>query len=71
MTKFLHEMNTIRNRFAHRLVYSFSFQMIPYMDKENSKEWYGIKGIIQEVFQNTAQDLSFIMEENGGEFQFG
>ena len=89
MTNFLLEMNTIRNRFAHRLGYSFSFDDAfsfaqaaakggvdfsddsIYMNKENSKEWYGIKGIIQEVFQNTAQDLSFIMEENGGEFQFG
>jgi hypothetical protein len=89
MTNFLLEMNTIRNRFAHRLGYSFSFDDAfsfaqaaakggvdfsddsIYTNKENSKEWYDIKGIIQEVFQNTAQYLSFIMEENGGEFQFG
>ncbi len=88
MTNFLLEMNTIRNRFAHRLGYSFSFDDAfsfaqsaakggvdfsddsIHTDRANSEEWYGIKGIIQEVFQNAAQDLSFIMQENGGEFQF-
>lgn len=39
-------------------------------NKELSMEHYGTQGIIQEIFQNTAQDLSFIMEEYGGEFQF-
>lgn len=39
-------------------------------DKNLSSEWYGLKGVIQELFQNTAMDLSFLMEENGGEFQF-
>jgi hypothetical protein len=88
MTNFLLEMNRIRNRFAHRLGYSLSFDDAfsfaqaaakggvefsddsIHTDRANSEEWYGIKGIIQEVFQNAAQDLSFIMEENGGEFQF-
>lgn len=39
-------------------------------DRPKSLEWYGVEGIIQEIFQNAAQDLSFIMEEHGGEFQF-
>ncbi|CAH6845613.1 conserved hypothetical protein [Vibrio chagasii] len=39
-------------------------------DYQLSQQWYGIQGIIQETFQNAAQDLSFIMEEHGGEFQF-
>jgi hypothetical protein len=88
MTNFLLEMNTIRNRFAHRLGHRFSFDDafsfaqtaakvgVNFSDdsihtnKKNSEKEYGIKGIIQEVFQNVAQDLSFIVEENGGEFQF-
>ncbi|MCF6130133.1 hypothetical protein L1S35_10635 [Flavobacterium sp. AS60] len=41
-----------------------------YLDKELSREWYGEHGIIQEIFQNTAMDLSFIMESHGGEFIF-
>lgn len=28
-----------------------------YLDREKSEEWYGIEGIIQEIFQNAAQDL--------------
>ncbi|HIF6199603.1 TPA: hypothetical protein ACX3IX_004575 [Vibrio parahaemolyticus] len=39
-------------------------------DYQLSQQWYGVQGIIQEIFQNAAQDLSFIMEEHGGEFQF-
>jgi len=39
-------------------------------DIEKSREWYGVQGIIQELFQNAAQDLSFLMEQHGGEFQF-
>ncbi|MEM9947119.1 MAG: hypothetical protein AAF810_13760 [Cyanobacteria bacterium P01_D01_bin.36] len=39
-------------------------------DEKNAREWYGTKAIIQEIFQNASQDLSFIMEEHGGEFQF-
>jgi hypothetical protein len=39
-------------------------------NRKLSQEWYGTKAIIQEVFQNAAQDLSFIMEIHGGEFQF-
>ena len=89
MATFLLEMNSIRNRFAHRLGYNLSFDDAfnfvqaavkggidfsddtIHTDKNKSQEWYGIEGIIQEVFQNTAQDLSWIMDENGGEFQFG
>lgn len=41
-----------------------------YQNKEASLECYGIVGIIQEIFQNTAMDLSFILEEHGGEFKF-
>lgn len=41
-----------------------------YLNKKLSKEWYGEEGIIQEVFQNTAIDLSFIIESHGGEFKF-
>jgi hypothetical protein len=41
-----------------------------HMDKAAALEQYGLTGIIQEVFQNAAQELSFIMEEHGGEFQF-
>lgn len=41
-----------------------------YLNKEISKEWYGEYGIIQETFQNTAMDLSFIMKSHGGEFIF-
>ena len=40
-----------------------------YLNKALSKEWYGEYGIIQEIFQNTAIDFSFIVEEFGGEFQ--
>ncbi len=68
MTSFLLEMNTIRNRFAHRLGYSLSFDDAfsfaqaaakggvefsddsIHTDRTNSEAWYGIKGIIQEVF---------------------
>lgn len=48
---------------------NFSDETI-YLNKELSKEWYGEKGIVQEVFQNTAMDLSFIIENHGGEFKF-
>jgi len=41
-----------------------------YLNKDASKEWYGEEGIIQEVFQNTAMDLSFIIESHGGKFEF-
>ncbi len=85
MASFLLEMNKIRNRFAHKLGYSLSFDdaycfaqiaagvtefsdTSIYSDKENSKEWYGVEGIIQEVFQNVAQDLAFIIDEDGGGF---
>lgn len=41
-----------------------------FLNKEISFKWYGIVGILQEVFQNTAMDLSFILESHGGEFKF-
>ncbi|WP_313002867.1 hypothetical protein [Chryseobacterium gleum] len=41
-----------------------------FLCKETAFEWYGVTGTIQEIFQNTAMDLSFIMEENGGTFKF-
>lgn len=41
-----------------------------FQNKEISFEWYGVVGILQEVFQNTAFDLSFILESHGGEFKF-
>ncbi|PTC00279.1 glycyl-tRNA synthetase subunit alpha [Thalassospira xiamenensis] len=41
-----------------------------HQDRELSEEWYDVEGIIQEVFQNAAQDLSFLVEQNGGKFQF-
>lgn len=39
-------------------------------NRSASERWYGLQGVIQELFQNTAMDLSFIMEEHGGQFQF-
>ncbi|MCE2593775.1 hypothetical protein K6Y31_02980 [Motilimonas cestriensis] len=54
---------------AHLAGVDFSDDTI-YSDYQLSQQWYGIQGIIQEIFQNAAQDLSFIMEEHGGEFQF-
>ncbi len=41
-----------------------------YQDKKLSKEWYGEYGIVQEIFQNTAMDLSFKMESHSGKFIF-
>jgi len=88
MTTFLLEVNKVRNRFAHKLGYDFSFDDAfkfaqdaakggidfsddsIHSDKEYSEVSYGIEGIIQEVFQNTAQDLSLVMAENGGQLQF-
>ncbi|MEL7024208.1 MAG: hypothetical protein AAGL69_10710 [Pseudomonadota bacterium] len=54
---------------ARRAGVEFSDDTI-HMDKKLSEEHYRIEGVIQEIFQNTAQDLSFIMEQHGGEFQF-
>lgn len=39
-------------------------------NKHSSEQWYSLEDVIQEIFQNTAMDLSFIVEEHGGEFQF-
>lgn len=30
-----------------------------YSDKVTSREWYGVEGIVQELFQNLAQDLVY------------
>jgi hypothetical protein len=88
MGEFLLEVNTVRNRLAHRLDEAIDFELMYslakiahiggvdfsddkiHSDKSKSQEWYGVEGIIQELFQNAAQDLSFIMEQHGGEFQF-
>jgi hypothetical protein len=35
-----------------------------YSDRDTSLEWYGIEGIVQEVFQNAAQDLLFLLDDN-------
>lgn len=84
MAEFLLEINKFRNRLgepisfdrmyslaqiAHAAGVDFSDDTI-HSDRAKSREWYGVRGIIQEIFQNAAQDLSFIMEEHGGEFQF-
>jgi hypothetical protein len=54
---------------AHRGGVDFSDDTI-HSDKSSSEEWYGAEGIIQEIFQNAALALAFIMEQHGGEFQF-
>lgn len=56
-------------KLAHNSGIDFSDDTI-HTDSVLSKEWYGTQGVIQEIFQNAAQDFSFLMEENGGEFQF-
>lgn len=33
-------------------------------DRVKSEEWYGIHGIVQEVFHNASQDLLFLLEED-------
>ena len=35
-----------------------------YSDPEKSEKWYGIEGIIQEVFQNAAQDLLYFLGDD-------
>jgi hypothetical protein len=36
-----------------------------YLDPEKSEQWFGIEGIIQEIFQNAAQDLlGFLDDDN-------
>lgn len=54
---------------AARARADFSDDTIP-TDKKNAEEWYRVDAIIQEVFQNTAQELAFVIEENGGQFEF-
>ncbi len=46
----------------------FSDEAIHSCERFSRKE-YGVRGIIQEIFQNAAQDLAFIMEDHGGKFQ--
>jgi len=35
-----------------------------YLDRDKSEQWYGIEGIIQEVFQNAAQDLLCFLDDD-------
>lgn len=35
-----------------------------YQDRENAEEWYGVEGIVQEIFQNTAQDLLCFLDDD-------
>ena len=82
MVSFLHEVNGIRNRLAHKLDAPISFDEAfllaqkaaaggvdfsddtIHSDRENSEEWYGTQGIIQEVFQNASQNLLFLLEDD-------
>jgi hypothetical protein len=41
-----------------------------YTNLEEARDSYGVQGLIQELFQNAAQDLSFLMDQHGGAFQF-
>jgi len=42
---------------------NFSDETI-YLDRDASLECYGVKGIVQEVFQNAAQDLLFLLDDD-------
>jgi len=42
-----------------------------YLNKEHSRACYGLIGVMQEVFQNCAIDLSFLIEKRGGKYQLG
>ncbi|HDX8593300.1 hypothetical protein [Aeromonas dhakensis] len=82
MACFLHEVNGIRNRLAHKLDAPISFDEAfclaqkaaaggvdfsddtIHSDRVKSAEWYGIHGIVQEVFQNASQDLLFLLEDD-------
>lgn len=82
MACFLHEVNGIRNRLAHKLDAPISFDEafllaqkaasggVDFSDdtihsnREKSEEWYGVHGIVQEVFQNASQDLLFLLEND-------
>ena len=84
----LNHINSLRNRFAHRLGYTFTFDdafdLVKraaqagidfsddgiHSDRRHSEESYGIPGILEEVFSNTAMHLAWEMEEYGGEFCF-
>lgn len=33
-------------------------------DQQKSEEWYGVEGIVQELFQNLSQDLIFTFDPN-------
>ena len=41
-----------------------------YLDRDKSEKWYGVKGIIQEVFQNAAQDLLYYLDDDSYIFEF-
>jgi ribosomal protein L30E len=41
-----------------------------FRDKKTSFKCYSVTDIIQEIFQNTAMDLSTMMQEHGGTFIF-
>ena len=83
MACFLHEVNGIRNRLAHKLDTPISFDEAFFLaqkaaaggvafsddtihsDRVKSEEWYGVHGIVQEVFQNASQDLLFLLGNDG------
>ncbi len=84
---YLNEINSLRNKFAHRLGFTLSFDDSfdlakragqagidfsdegIYSDKKWSAEYYGIDGILEEVFRNTAVDLDGVLESFGGTLQ--
>jgi hypothetical protein len=41
-----------------------------YSDPEKSEKWYGIEGIIQEVFQSAAQDLLYFLGDDSYMIEF-
>jgi hypothetical protein len=82
MASFLHEVNGIRNRLAHKLDTPISFDEAfhlaqkaaasgvgfsddtIYSDRVKSEEWYGIHGVVQEIFQSVSQDLLCLLEDD-------
>ena len=76
--------NRIAHRLGERITFDTLFELAVlaaeagidfsdntiHTDRTLSLEHYGVQGLIQEIFQNAAQDLSFVMEEHGGTFQF-
>ena len=43
---------------------NFSDDTIHY-DRMKSEEWYGVHGIVQEIFQNASRDLLFLLKDGG------